>query len=187
MTIPTIPSLQAGQVVQLSDLQNLASAATFALTKPMTKVRDNTGGAAIGTSFAAVSFTAAVFDTDGMWASGNPTRLTIQTPGWYTVRYGINVGATSGSYSACVASTAGANNVLTAGTVSSNYWGSYGVGNSSLNTWIRSAGDWPFYLYIGDYLQVYVQADATGGSTGTAAPGGATTGGSYFSLELVSI
>lgn len=187
MTIPALPSLPAGYVAQLGDLQALAYAAQFALTKPMTQVYDNTGGQAIGTSFGAVTFTTSIFDIDGMWLAGNPTRLTVQTPGWYSVRYGINVGTVGGVYTTCVASTSGANNPQGAGVASGNYWAGMSDEAATSVGWANGGGDWPFYLYQGDYLQVFVEAAVVGSSTGITAPGTATKGGSYFSMELVSI
>lgn len=187
MTIPTFPSLPAGYVVQLTDLEDLAYAATFALTKPMTKVVDNTGGQAVTTSYLAMTFSAAVFDLDGMWTGGSPKRLTVQTPGWYKVRYGINFGTNGGVYNTAVASTTGSNNPLGSGVQSAKYWGGYCDENASAIGWATASGDWPFYLYQGDFVQVFIQAAATGSSTGTTAPVAATNGGSYFSLELVSI
>ena len=179
--------MPAGYVAQLADLQNLAYAATFALTKPMTKVIDNTGGQAITTSFAAVQFSAAVFDLDGMWLGGSPKRLTVQTPGWYKVSYGINVGTVGGVFNTAVGSTTGANNPLGSGVASAKYWAGYCDEAASNVGWATATGDWPFYLYQGDFVQVFVQAAAAGASTGTTAPGGLSNGGSYFSLELVSI
>jgi hypothetical protein len=187
MTIPTIPALPAGYVVQLADLQNLAAAATFALGKPMSSVIDNTGGQAITTSFAAVTFTTAVFDLDGMWAAGNPTRLTVQTPGWYKVRYGVNAGSVGGIYNTAVGATTGPNNPQGSGIASAKYWGGYSNTSSGKIGVAAASGDWPFFLYQGDYLSVFVEAAATGSSTGTSQPTGFGQGGSYFGLELVSI
>lgn len=187
LTIPTIPSLSAGSVVQLADLQNLAAAATFALGKPMTTVIDNTGGQAITTGFLAVTFTTVVFDIDGMWLAGSPKRLTVQTPGWYKVRYGINLGTNGGCYNTAVGSTTGSNNPAGSGINSAKYWAGYSDEAASTNGWASASGDWPFYLYQGDFLQVFIQAAATGSSTGTSAPSGFAQGGSYFGLELVSI
>ena len=186
MTIPTIPNLPAGYVVQLADLQNLAAAATFALAKPMTMVIDNTGGAAITTSFAAVGFTTVVFDTDSMWNAGSVKRLTVQTPGWYKVRYGVNMGTNGGVYNTAVGSTTGSNNPSGSGVLSAKYWAGYCDEAAASVGWATASGDWPFYLYQGDFLQVFVEAAATGSSTGITAPNAAGNGGSYFGLELVS-
>jgi hypothetical protein len=187
MTIPTIPALPAGYVVQLADLQNLAAAATFALGKPMSSVIDNTGAQAIGVTFGVVTFTTVVFDLDGMWAAGNPTRLTVQTPGWYKVRYGVNVGSVGGVYNTAVESTTGPNNPQGSGIASAKYWAGYSNTVSGQVGVAAASGDWPFFLYQGDYLSVFVGAVATGSSTGTSVPAGFSQGGSYFSMELVSI
>lgn len=187
MTIPTIPALPAGYVVQLADMQNLAAAATFALNKPYARVYDATGGVAILTTPTLVTYTNASFDPDGMWSVTNPNRLTIQTPGWYKVRHSTNAG-TSKTHVAWAISTTGANNPAGSGITSSPYWGGYCNGVSGAQgARPHAAGIWPFYLYAGDYVQIQVQANATGNSTGTGAPGGGTVGGSWFSLEMVSI
>lgn len=188
MTIPTIPSLPAGYVVQLADLQNLAYAATFALTKPVVYAVDNTGGHAITTGFTAVSFTTTFFNTDGMWASGNAQRITINTPGWYKVSYGVNVGTVGGVFNSGIRTTTGPNNPAGAG-INSNYnWMGYCDVAAGAVGYCAGAGDWPFYLYAGDFFLVAIQAAAAGASTGTAAPGtGQNNGGSYIYAELVSI
>jgi hypothetical protein len=187
MAIPVIPNLPAGYVVQLTDLQNLAYACTFALAKPITTVIDNTGGQAITTGFLAVPFTAEIMDIDNMWIVGSPKRLTVQTPGWYHIRYGINVGSVGGVFTTGVGSTTGSNNPLGSGVVSAKYWMGYCDEPASSIGWASASGDWPFYLYQGDFLQVFVQAAVAGASTGTTTPGALTAGGSYFSAELVSI
>lgn len=188
LTIPKIPNLPAGYTVQLADMQNLAAAATFLLNKPMTRIRDTSGGQSITTSPAAVTFSVADLDIDGMWNVSNPTRLTVQTPGWYRALYSVNCGGTTMSYTSWITSTTGANNPAGAGVVSLPYWGGYAQVPGSLQAARpRGFGIWPFYLYAADYLQVMIQGSTTGASTATTAPGSATAGGSYFSLELVSI
>jgi hypothetical protein len=187
MAIPVLPALPAGYVVQESDLQSLVTAAQFSLNKPIARIIDSTGGQAIGASFGAVTFTGMVYDPDGMWSVSTPTRLTIQTPGWYTARYGVNVGTVGKSFVSCLASTSGPNNPVGTGVASGNYWGGYSDMNASNFGWATGGGDWPFYLYQGDYLQVFIQADSTGASTGVTGPTGSSTAGSYFELGMVSI
>lgn len=187
MTIPTIPPLPAGYVVQLADLQNLAYACTFALTKPMTRVIDTAGGQAIGTSYGAVQFVSTSFDVDGMWNAANPKQLTVQTPGWYKLRYGVNVGTVGGVFNTYATSTTGSNNPQGAGVVSAPYWGGYSDSNAANFGLACASGLWPFFLYAGDFVQVLISAAATGASTGTTGPGSTTDAYSYFSLEYVSI
>lgn len=187
LTIPTVPSLPAGYVVQQADMQNLAAACTFLLSRPMTRIRDGTGGVAIGTSPTLVTFTTASFDVDGMWNVSTPSQLTIQTPGWYKVRYGVNIGSGANVCNSYVTSTTGSNNPAGIGVTSAPYWSGYSDTNAASNDWATGVGVWPFALYTGDFLQVSVWADSAGNSTGTGAPGAATLGGSYFSLEYVSV
>jgi hypothetical protein len=189
MTIPTIPSLPAGYVVQAGDMNNLAAAATFLLTKPIVRVRDTANGTTtIGTSPTAIQWGSADINTDGMWSGAHPQRLTIQTPGWYKVRYMVQCGSNNGPFLSWVISTTGSNNPAGSGIPSSAYWASYcvGVGGSQASR-TNGSGLWPFYLYSGDYLEVMCQSTSSGQNTGDGAPGVATNGGSVFSLELKSI
>lgn len=184
---PTIPTLPAGSVAQLADMQNLQYAAAFALGKPCTRIIDTTGGQAIGTAFAAVNFVSASFDVDGMFNTANKSRLTAQTPGWYKLRYAINVGTVGGVFNTYAQSTTGANNPQGAGINSAPHWMGYADVVAGNFGWAGASGVWPFFLYAGDYLQVFISAAATGASTGTTAPGSTTDGYSYLSLEYVSI
>lgn len=187
MTIPTIPSLPAGYVVQLADLQNLAYAATFALGKPAVYAVDNTGGMAIGTSFGTfISFTATFINTDTMWASGAPKKFTVNTPGWYKISYGVNVGTVGGVFNTAVRTTTGSNNPAGSGINSNYYWQGYTDVAAGPVGYGGATGDWPFYMYAGDFWQVTMKAAATGASTGAAGNGGNNTG-SFFIAELVSI
>ena len=191
MTIPTIPSLPAGHVVTLAEMQELAYAATFLLTKPIVLIEQVASGQAITTSFASLNnFTAGglIYDTDGMWNSATPSRLTVQTPGWYKVRYAVNVGTNGGTFNTAIRSTTGSNNPLGAGVQSGMYWGAYSVQTATtIPVYCGSQGVWPQYLYAGDYLQILMKAAASGSSTGLTAPGSGSNGGSWFSAELVSI
>src|SRR5216684_6734082 len=94
MTIPTVPYMPAGYVVQPSDMNALAACATFLLTKPVARIHDVTGSQAMDGSAdipaVVINFTTVDIDTDGMWAAIHPERLTIQTQGFYKVRYGVN-------------------------------------------------------------------------------------------------
>lgn len=188
MVIPDVSTFDAGYIAVLDDIKDLAEAATFLLGKPMSRVLDGTGGVAILTTPTIVTFTTASFDPDGMWNVSTPNRLTIQTPGWYRVSYSVNCGAAADTFVSWVTSTSGANNPAGAGVTSAPYWSgsSDGVASSAAAR-PGGSGIWPFYLYAGDYLQVSVQSNAAGASTGTGAPGTAGSGGSFFELELVSI
>jgi hypothetical protein len=122
-----------------------------------------------------------------MWTPANSARFTIQTPGWYKVSYGVNVGTVGGVFMTAVRSTTGSNNPQGAGVNSNYYWaGAANVVASSI-AYPGSTGDWPFYLYAGDYLSVFVKAATAGASTSGTGITGGNNGGSFFTAELVSI
>ena len=147
MTIPAIPSLPAGHVVTLAEMQALTGAATFLLSKPIALVEQVAGSQTITTSFAAFTgFTLAgvIYDPDGMWSSTNPGRLTVQTPGWYKVRYAVNCGTAANTLVADIQSTTGPNNPAGSGIQSGPYWGSYATAASAgLSIYCGSQGIWP--------------------------------------------
>lgn len=189
MTVPSIPSLPAGHIVTLSDMQALSSAATFLLTKPIVLIEQVASAQSIGTSPATLNnFTSAgvIYDTDGMWASANPSRLTVQTPGWYRASYAVNCGTVGGTYNTNLKSTTGSNNPAGAGVIAA-HWGGYSTTvATSIPGYAGASGLWPAYLYAGDFLQIQMQAAATGSSTGLTGVGGSNNPGSFFSMEWVS-
>lgn len=181
LTIPVIPSMPAGYVATVADLNALAAACTFLFTKPLVRVHDGAGGLAIGTTITAIAFSVKDYDTDSMWATGANTRLTVQTPGWYKFRYGVT---SAGGHTVItkIKSTSGANNPVGAGVVSTDNWAGYTVtsGNAGTNGSAGCSGIWPFYLYSGDFLNVYAQADVAGNTTDVS------VAASFFAMEYVS-
>jgi hypothetical protein len=170
--------LPAGYIVTADDMNKLAYACTFLLTKPIAHVTDSAGSQTLSATAAAIEFAQMDIDTDGMWDSGHTTRLTVQTAGWYKVRYCIfATDSSSTSLNGYVQSTTGTNNpsgfdnTLIA-------WPSYcelasggGAGGGA-----RGGGLWPAYMYEGDYFEVYCSG---GGST--------EAGISHLSVEYASL
>jgi hypothetical protein len=188
MDIPTIPDLPAGHIVTADEMNQLGYACTFLATKPLTRARDATGGQALGTSATIINWTTTDVDSDSMWSSGNASRLTVQTPGLYKIRYAVAVAAASATRvgARCV-STTGSNNPSGSGVTSTPYWGAYVYCNASGTTqYAGASGVWPFHLYAGDYLQIEAYRD-NAISTATTAPASGANGGSYFSCEFVSV
>lgn len=178
MTIPTLPSsLPAGYVVQPGDLTSIAYGCTFLLTKPITRVHQATTGESVTTSGTQINWDTVDFDTDGMWNSGTPSVLSAQTPGFYKIRYLVQLTSTSNIGNAYAFITTGSNNPAGSG-VTYQCWGSYAWGVSSYS--MGASGILPSYLYAGDKVQVigYPHMAATTISTDVA---------SFMSLELVSI
>ena len=176
MTLPTLPALPAGYVATAADMNNLAYCATFALTKPITLAYDSAGSQSLSTA-TVMSWGAVKYDTDGMWSSGTPNRLTVQTSGWYKIRYNVvsTIASTGGGNTYCT-STTGSNNPAGSGVTSSQCWPGYSDVFTTSGGGAGASGIWPFYLYQGDYVQVFWT-----GSTVTT-----TQNLSFFSLEFAS-
>jgi hypothetical protein len=185
LTIPVIPAMPAGSIATSQQLNDLVGCCEFLYQKPMTKVIDETGGTEIQEvgNFGYVSYSTALYDVDGQWSPTAPTVLTIQTPGWYKVRYSVTfTDGDSGGMSAAVRSLSGPNSPQGSGVVSLSYWGSSCLCESGMVNAIGSSGLWPFYLYTGDQLRVLVYSSQTGNTTL-----GSAQYGSFFSTEYVSI
>lgn len=183
MTIPTIPVMPAGYVATAADMNALAYGVQFMLTKPIVRARDNVGTQAVGTATTTVSWGTTDFDTDGMYSGGTPTRLTIQTPGFYKITYMISaaIAGTTLPMNASAHVVTGANNPVGAG-VDTEMWAGYGSGGVTGNrVTARSCGVIPWYMYAADYVWVGCFASSTGMTLST------TSFPSYLCLELVSI
>jgi hypothetical protein len=180
MTIPTLPNMPAGYVAQAADMNDLSAACTFLLHKPIARVQDTLGGQSITTSAGTINFNTNPIDTDGMWASATPGRLTVQTPGYYKISYGVVVGTSTAVVNTYCLQTFGSNNPGGAGNTSGNYWEGYCVPFNTPTGIAAASGLWPFYLYAGDYIQIFAFASAGGDSTALAPHG------SYFGAEYMS-
>ncbi len=177
--IPVLNPMPAGQVTQVADMNALASACTFLLNRPMTLVRDATGGQSLtGSAQNAVTFTVADFDLDGMWNAGAPTRLTIQTPGFYKIRAGVNINNANVFINSYLISTSGSNNPAGAGIASNDHWTGYSQGGLTVISGV--SGVWPVYLYALDFIQLFCFPQSTVAQ-------GINLQGSYLSLEYVSV
>lgn len=170
MTLPSVPDLDAGSIVTADDLNAIGAACTFLLDKPMALVYDSAGSQAASTTYPGtpVSFASKYYDTDGMWSSGSPRWLTIQTPGWYKVRYCVNTsGGTPASIGAGVVVSAGANNPAGFGTIFGPYWGSFEAPNSVGGARVSGGGLWPVYLYSADKIQLDLYASSATNTSNT--------------------
>lgn len=171
MIIPTIPGFPAGYVATAADLNNVAAACTFLLGKPRARVHDSTGGQTLGTTQAtatAINWSGKDYDNDSTWNAGTPSHLTVQTNGWYRVRYSIQVTSTSGYIgNAFVVATAGPNNPLGNGVVIGKAMFGYADAGpvASVPAFASASGIYPNYLYAGDTLTVKAWSSNTGDHT----------------------
>lgn len=188
LTIPTVPAFPAGYVVQQSDMQALSYAASFLLNKPFTSIHDYTGGQSIATGGGSqITFTTAEIDVDGMWNAGSNNILTIQTPGWYKVRYSacISTPTAGADYNSQVKFTTGSNNPLGSGIVFGGFYPSYATNASFMAC--GGSGILPYYLYSGDVVHLRIASGGdTHGTTANTTLSGSTNAGSSMSLEFVS-
>lgn len=185
LAIPELPNIYAGYTMQPDDFDDLTYACEFLMTKPMTRAYDATGGQVVnvGLGSTVIVYTQITFDIDGMYNPAFPDRLTIQTPGWYKLRYGVNCGTSDVKLNAFAILSAGPNNPSGPGTL--NMYGT--SANSAPYTFMSAAGIIPAYLYTGDFVQVGVRC-YTGQTAATSVAGyqSSNDAGSYLCLEYVS-
>jgi hypothetical protein len=182
-TVPTVPVEPAGSIAASADLNAWAAACTFKLgagtgTNPMFFLMASATQGFTGVASAqAWSNTAAVFkDNDSGWASGNPTRYTIKTAGYWTFDWTINGGnSASNLLGFCQVVTTSSNVYNPSATVQFQYTNTNQVGNAAF---ANAGGLCPIYLFPNDYIQVMVQ-------TGTSSTSG-TSPFSHFTGEWVS-
>lgn len=173
--VPAVPTEPAGVIATSKDLNGWANAATFFLgssrgTQPMFFLQAATTQA-LTTSFTAVNYSASapVFkDNNGAWSSGNPSRVTIMTPGFYTISYSVSA-ASGAAHLQCYAQvTTGAANPFNPSTTlkfqESNRAATTNVVVSS------SSGLVPIYLASLDYLEVYALVGTAENTSLTFAP-----------------
>jgi hypothetical protein len=188
--VPTVPTFSAGSTPAYTVLNQLGYAVQFLLTPPkavlqQTNIAPVSGGQSIAiTTATAVIWTVAINNGDSAWSSGNPTRFTCQTPGYYLFE-GVwqSTAETSGSYrGAFFRVTTGVNNPGGAGLTTSfgssrapNVTSATGVNYTAAGAALISP-----LLYVLDYVELMAYA-------GHAETTGFTDGGSYMTATLVSL
>jgi hypothetical protein len=183
VNLPSIPQhdgvpFPAGRVVTADEMNALSYACTFAMNPPDTRVHaTTTQSLSSGGTF--VNYDTIDYDADGMFSISTPGRLTVQTAGFYKVRYMVNVGAFG--CNAFVQTTTGPNNPAGSSRVSQAQWGAYVLGGGPANGAMGASGILKQYMFAGDYCQVTAMRPA--GAVTTIL----TDVGSWLSLEFVSI
>jgi hypothetical protein len=175
MTIPVLTPMSAGSVAQLSDMQALTSACTFLMGKPMARIHCVATGQSLPSGLnTALTFDTVDFDPDGMWSVSHNAQLTIQTPGFYKVRYGVSQNGVSGASAVFVVT--GANNPAGSG-VTAFWCEGFCYGGAPVGISPGASGIIGQYLYPADFVTITFAGNAT--ST-TIAPG------AFLTLEWVS-
>lgn len=166
VTVPSLPSLGAGALVSSAQLSQIASVADFLCQgKPLAMTRASTTQSLTAGSRTTITFGTKVFDNDGMFNSGQTTRLTVQTNGWYNISYSIPIsgsGQTTTDGGAFI--TTGSNNPSGSGVVEACWGGMNGnINPGTTYHTVHAIGVIPFYMYAGDWATI--QIDAPTGST----------------------
>ena len=189
-TVPTVPTFTAGSTPGYAVLNQLGAAVQFLLTPPKAVLQQVnatpfSGGQAIAaTTAVAVGWNSAISNSDGAWASGNNTRFTAQTPGYYLFE-GVwqSTAETSAGYrGAYFRVTTGAGNPGGAGNQTSfgssrppNVTSASGADYTAVGAALISP-----YLYVLDYVELIAYSSH-------AETTGFTDGGSYLTATLVSL
>jgi hypothetical protein len=189
-TVPAVPAFTAGSAPTYATLNQLGYAVQFLLTPPKTVLQQTniapvSGGQSISaTTATAIIWTAAISNSDSAWSSGNNTRVTAQTPGYYLFEgtWQSTAETSSGYRGAYFQVTTGAGNPGGAGLTTA--FGSTRLANvtSATGTNYTAAGAALIspYLYVADYVELYAYSSH-------AETTGFTDGGSYLTATLVSL
>lgn len=192
--VPVIPAFEQGDS-HLFRLQQLSYAVQFACRAPVIFHLYKTGTLPISANVAtAVTWDAAMTDSDGGWSAGSPTKYTAQTPGYFHVDYGVNGNETGvdGRFSGFVRITTGPNNPAGLGVTST--WTVHGDdnGTSATQMSLTGSGLTP-YLYIGDVIEIVVLTtnavtlSNNWNTSGNNDLNGFPDGGAYFTGMLWSL
>ena len=189
-TVPTVPTFGAGSNPTNTVLNQLGYAVSFLLSPPKAILQQVnaapfSGGQAIAaTTATAIGWNNAIVNSDSGWSSGNNTRYTAQTPGYYLFEavWQSTAELTSGYRGAYYRITTGANNPGGAGLTSS--FGSNRPPNVTSSTGANYTGTGAAmlspYLYLLDYVELIAYSPH-------AETTGFADGGSMMTVTLASI
>lgn len=160
VSVPPVPSENAGVISSSSDLNAWSAACTWLLgsgsnTMPVFFLQQGTAQG-LTTSFANItnfSSSAAVFkDNAGGFSGGSPNRYTVQLPGFYTINWGVSVGANASYLEALAGVVTGSGNPYNPSTT---FIFQHQTRNVSTSDGFASArGLCPVYMVAGDFIFV---------------------------------
>lgn len=172
---PVIPTEPAGVIATSRDLNGWANAAQFFTgsfrgTQPMFILMAS-AAQALTTSFTAVTYSAtgAVFkDNNGAWSSSNPSRMTVRTAGFYSVAWSVSAASGAGHLQCYAQVTTTAANPFNPSTTLKFQESNHAATTNIVVT--SSGGLVPFYLAVGDYIEVYALVGTAENTSLTLAP-----------------
>lgn len=173
--VPAVPTEPAGVIATSRDLNEWANASQFFLgssrgTAPVFFLQAATTQS-LTTSFTAVNWSssAAVFkDNNGAWTSGTPSRMTVMTPGFYSIAWSVSAASGAGHLQCYAQVTTTAANPFNPSTTVK-----FQAANRASTTNITvtgSGGLVPIYLATGDYVEVYALVGSAVSTSLTFAP-----------------
>jgi len=176
MIVPQPRTFTAGELETAAYLNSsITAVGNFILGKPVAQAITTltTQSFAIGTA-AAVTFASSPINRDNNWVVGSPTRLTINTAGWYWLSgelYWANTAATVRGTYLNVNGTTAVNGSNCVTSVASVYFSS--ISNGFV------------YLNVGDYVELFGRANGT--ATTPANPASILGSGSAVTASLTAI
>lgn len=167
--LPKVKVWTAGDQPNADGLNQVGYALKWLTNPPHAYIYQTSAQSTANAAWTAISFSAELRDTDTMWTAGSPTRLTINSSGWWEFEYAI-----------WWASAADTNWRLPSLRVNGTLFSTQTAGaNNGQDIIIRGITD--LYLYTGDYVEL-CSWQSSGGSLNTG--GGSLTGDHSFLSAL---
>lgn len=147
---------KAGTIAASADMNANANTALFNIRPPMIIAN---ASASSGQSFTAgtaapINWATLERDTDGFWSPTALSRLTVQTPGFYKIRWSIPYNAAGSNLGVYAQVTTYTNNPLGSG-LTYACWFSWCGAQTGVNPANSGGGIIPVELWPGDYVQLY--------------------------------
>jgi hypothetical protein len=123
-TYNTISTFTAGQVLTAAQMNDLGENSNNYRVPPMCSVYRTAALSHTATgTYQAYTYDTELYDTDGMWDAGSPTRITLNTAGVYDVKFVVSIGSTTGLIAGALYKDGGAAQYLflDAGNATANY------------------------------------------------------------------
>ena len=175
VSVPSVPTENAGVVSSASDLNAWSAACTWLLgsgsnTMPVFFLQQGTAQG-LTTSFAGItnySSSAAIFkDNAGGFSGGTPNRYTVQLAGFYTINWGISVVSGASYIEAYGVCFTGASNPYNPSSFAIFHHQTRNVGTT--DAFVSGRGLVPFYLVAGDFIEIQARVGVAA-NTDTAWP-----------------
>lgn len=182
MQLPNVQQWNSGMIHDEVLFNDLQYAMTFLLSPPEAEIHQTAAqsipnGTTTGTP---ITFDSVTKDNDGMWNASAPTRLTINTTGWYELEWAVHWAAVSDDTIRIQAVSL--NGALAIGSLI----GYYDHVNASGTATPEVRVCYDYFLNAGDYIQLAVM-QGTGSSLSTASSGTVATDQTFLRARWSSM